>query len=110
MGASYTGRLLVFLAIFIFLYAILAGGMIYVFAEGSEPVSTNTPPEPSGNWWEQLGFVYTMFTWFIGLSTGWSNYGMPSPMSWIFAGLFWICCACLILLILADLNIKISIL
>ena len=102
MTDSNTSSLLVFLMIFLFIYSLIGGGMMYVFSTGyDEPDSTNTnlPPEPSGDaWWDTLGYIGTLATFLIGIATGFSTYGVPSPLNWIFSGVFWVVVAAVVAL------------
>lgn len=110
-----TSKLLVFLLIFIFLYGVFAAGFIHVLEGGGEPDPGTgpTPPEPSDppacEWWDlicqaenlvsTLAYVGTIAGYLLGLGTGFTTYGVPTPLSWILAAIFWILVAAIVMLL-----------
>ena len=108
-----TSSLLVFLLIFIFLYGVFASGFLHVFTSSGVPDTGVTPPEPAPppecEWWDlvcqaetlvsTLQYVGTIATYLVGLGTGFSTYGVPAPLSWILASIFWILIAAIVMLL-----------
>jgi hypothetical protein len=81
--SSGSQKLLIFLLAFFSLSTVLNAGIQYTFANTAEPTSMPDLSAPSG-------LISAIWNGFVGLFTGFSGTGLPSPLNWILSGIFWV--------------------